>query len=358
MSIMLTFRMLFTVLLALCALTPSQADVISKEVCFFGRWDLRQTDKAITVNSGSYVRSRFTGAEIVAVFDMTLNADPVPTIAWQVDGGKWNESYIASRVVLAAGLSDGPHTLMLMVRGLDEHQSRWFKPLVASVTFLGFELPKGGKVQPALHAWKHPKLKLEFLGDSITEGGVVQNGRAGVIDGIPHTWPWLSDARMSYVGQTAMALRAEWRQVGFGATGLLLIGSGDAPGALAALNFFYDGCPRDAWQPDVVIVNQGTNEPGMAPDTYIVVYQKYLIALRRAYPNALLVGLRPFNGTHADEIRAAINLVTAIGDKRVQYMDSTGWYDGDLHPDLDGSTLIAKQLVSAITSQVLPKVKR
>nr|WP_309693757.1 GDSL-type esterase/lipase family protein [Armatimonas sp.] len=332
-----------------------------QEYCFFGRWDLRKPKSAVTVNSGSYVRARFSGASLDASFDVSLNQrhcectpqGSFPTIAWQIDNGVWQEAELAVAVKLAEGLARGPHTVMLMVRGLDEHQSRWRPPLVASVTFTGFTLAKGGKLERALPQWKKPALSIEFLGDSITEGVIVNEGRAGVVAGIPFTWPWLADARQSYVGQTALALGAEWRQVGFGATGLARAGSGGAPGALEAFNLFHAGCPRDDWQPDVVVVNQGTNESSLPPHEYHRLYARYLSLIRTAYPAAKIVALRPFIGAQEASIKAVVSAYNAAGDSSVYYLDTTGWYNGPLHPQIAGSAALAEKLVNALKSEVL-----
>jgi hypothetical protein len=51
------------------------------------------------------------------------------------------------------------------------------------------------------------------------------------------------------------------RQVGFGRQGLLI---GGVPTANDVFNFIYEGVPRDEWQPDLVTINQGTNDGGAA----------------------------------------------------------------------------------------------
>ena len=328
---------------------------------FFGRWDLRAARRAVTVNSGSYVRVRFSGAGISAAFDLSVNQPKCvcttegsyPTIAWRIDAGEWQEAEIAPSVKLAEGLGKGRHSVMLMVRGLDEHQSRWTPPLVASVTFTGFTPTAGGRLVEPLREWVKPALTMEFFGDSITEGVVVNEGRAGVVNGIPFTWPWLADARQSYASQTAMALGAEWRQVGFGATGLVLVGSGGAPGALEAFGSFYAGCPRDAWQPDVAVVNQGTNEGSIPQDEYQRLYTRYLAMIRAAYPKAKIVALRPFCGAQEAAIPAAVDARHAAGDARVFYVDTAGWYAGPLHPDIAGSAALARKLAAALRERVL-----
>lgn len=329
-----------------------QRPVLPKESVFYGRWDRRRRDRAITVNSGSYVYMRFSGVWIAAHFDITLNQAPFPTLAWRIDDQPWQEAEISKVVLLGHGLGAGEHRVQVMVRGLDEHQSRWNHPLIASVTLTGFSIADNGKFHRPLDAWLNPKLKMEFLGDSITEGVIVQEGHAGVDPGMPFTWPWLSDARMSYVGRTAALLGAEYRQVGFGATGLLRTGSGDAPGAIKAFNAFYAGCPRDAWQPDIVVVNQGTNEPTIPEATYTTHYFQYLGIIRSAYRKAKIIGLCPFNGTHRDAIRDAIAAHQRLGDKRIAFIDTAGWYDGPLHPNVEGSALLGEKLASALKHHV------
>jgi len=311
---------------------------------FCGRWDLRAPDRAITVNSGSYVLAQFSGSSISARFDVSLNKPPLPTLTWRIDNGPWQESEVAATLKLADGLSGGAHTLWLMVRGIDEHQSRWNPPLVGSVTFLGLDPAADGRLLAPLTEWDHPKLKMEFLGDSITEGVLVSPPAPG-----KSTWPWSTNARDSYAGRTALLLEASWRQVGFGATGLVHGGSGGAPGALKSFNWFYAGCPRDDWQPDVVVINQGTNDHGMPPGTYLSCYEQYLTLVRQAYPKAKIAALRPFGGFQADSIQQAVDAAHAGGDNGVYYIDSTGWYTaGPLHPGSQASAGLAAHLVAAL----------
>lgn len=355
------YRFVFVPLLLLASTALHAATPWPDEYCFFGRWDLRNPNRAVTVNSGSYVRAHFSGTSLSASFDISLNQPhsestsqgSYPTIAWQIDEGIWREVEIAPVVKLGEALSQGQHTVMLMVRGLDEHQSRWTPPLVASVTFTGFGLAEDGKLEEPMPQWKQPALNLEFLGDSITEGVVVNEGRAGVVEGIPFTWPWLADARSSYAGQTALMLGAEWRQVGFGATGLARTGSGGVPGALDSFNFFYADCPRDGWQPDVVVVNQGTNEGSMETHEYQTLYARYLALIRTAYPKAKIVALRPFCGAQEASIKAVVSACNTAGDSNVYYIDTTGWYNGPIHPNVEGSAALAEKLVKALKSEVL-----
>jgi hypothetical protein len=320
------------------------------QLSFFGRWDLRSPQAALTINEGSYVMAHFSGDSVTAEFDISLNQNPLPTMAWRIDDGEWQQSEVQANLKLGSGLPGGIHTLCLMVRGIDEHQNRWTKPLTASITFLGLTLSENGQLLKPLDEWVHPKLKIEFLGDSITEGTLVQPGGCGPGK---TSWAWETDALHSYSCQTAMLLGAAWRQVGFGATGLAHGGSGGAPGALDTFNSFYADCPRDGWVPDMVVINQGSNDRDMAPEAYHSLYARYLAMIREAYPLAKIVALRPFGGFQGDVIRAAVDEASSNGDAQIYYIDTEGWYSGDLHPNAKSSEDIARRLVVALQSRVL-----
>src|SRR4029077_21225119 len=165
--------------------------VVQETVHYYGRWNLL-TDRAITVNTGSHVTARFSGTAVTARFDVSLNQTPNPTLAWQIDQSAWQEGELAATITLATGLAAGTHDVTVMVRGLNEQQSRWSPPLVSSITFLGFGVTGG-----ALQTTARPaRPRLEFLGDSITEGINLWTSHAG------QTTPcWRADGRVAYASQ-------------------------------------------------------------------------------------------------------------------------------------------------------------
>jgi len=338
----LSLAALGAVSLALAA--GAQGDRLDSRLRFYGRWDRRSPARAVTVNSGSHIVARFTGREATARFDVAANQPPLPTLVWRVDDGEWQEAEVAPALKLASGLKDGEHTLRLMVRDLDEHQSRWSPPLVASITFLGLDVPGGKLLEPPAD----PKLKLEFLGDSITEGVLVHPVRPG-----KETWPWRGDGRLAYSAQTALRLGAQWRQAGFGGLGILNPGNGGVPVAPDSFNFFFAGAPRDDWQPDVVVVNQGTNDGGWPSHVFRPAYARYLQVIRAAYPQAHIAAVRPFGGYHADDILAEVTARQAAGDRRIFYVDTTGWlgpadYTDGVHPNAAGGAKAAERLAEAL----------
>jgi lysophospholipase L1-like esterase len=316
---------------------------------YHGRWN-RLADRAITVNTGSHVVARFTGTGVSARFDVTLNQTPNPTLTWRIDADEWQEGELAATMPLGTGLADGTHEVTLMARGLNEFQARWSPPLVSSLTFLGFDVAGG-----VLEMSPRPvRPKIELLGDSITEGVNLWPSRTGM-----DTPCWRGDGRLAYASETAQALGAEWRQVGFGRQGLLIGGNGGVPTANDAFNFIYAGVPRDEWQPDLVTINQGTNDGGATPANFSAAYTQFVTSIRTAYPDAKIAAMRPFNGAHAAEIQAEVAARNAAGDARVYYIDTTGWlvaadFTDGLHPNAQGSQKAAAALVPAIMGIGLP----
>lgn len=320
---------------------------------YSGRWNIQAIDKATTVNSGSYVIAKFTGTAITAKFDTSVN-DPtsMPTVAWRVDDAPtWNVAEVAPTLSMGSNLAVGAHTITVIARGLDENRNRWSPPLTSSITFLGFDVTGG-----AVEATPRPaQPKLEIFGDSITEGVVVQGnsymGHSGQC--------WKNDAVYSYPTLAGMMLDADYRQVGFGYHGLLKSANGGVPAANDSFPWIYEGVPRDDWQPDMVVINQGTNDSDKPAATFRAAYTTFLTTIRTAYPNAKIVALRPFNGAQAAEIQASVMAANAAGDQRVSYVDTTGWLgDGDfvdgLHPNVQGSGKAATALVAAIEKIGLP----
>lgn len=329
-------------LLYLVIILPNllRAQSLSESIGFFGQWDRRQPECAITVNSGSYIKARFVGTGITATFDMKDNQPPMPTIVWKIDDGVWQESEIAPRVILAEKLSSGSHDLILMARGMDEHQSRWESPLVAKVALSGL-VPTDGKF---LDLPKEKGPKLEFLGDSITEGVYVHGEHR---DTTP--WSWMTDARLSYAGIAAMELQAQWRQVGFGRQGILREGNGGVPSAPESFDYFYKDCPRDNWQPDAVIINQGTNDGGAKPEEFKQAYHAYLERIRSAYPKARIIALVPFCGAHKESIQEVIWELNDRVNRRFYGIDASHWlgredYTDELHPNVRGGEKAGKRL--------------
>jgi lysophospholipase L1-like esterase len=313
---------------------PDAGEVAS--VQYYGRWDFTG-GKAITVYSGSHVTARFNGTGLSARLDLGHSQNPVTTVTWQLDGGAWLEGDVKATMVLATGLPAGMHDVVFMARGMEELFNRWNPPVVAALSFSGFDVTGGALVPTARPA----RLKIEFLGDSLTEGVRV------VPDGSD---PQHTNGRLAYPCLTANAMGAEWRQVGFGHQGILQEGHGNVPKAADSFDWVYATVPRDAWVADMVVVNQGTNDRDASSTAFRPELARYLGIVRKGYPRAKIFVLRTFGGYREADIAAEVAARVAAGDAQMFYVDTTGWltaadYTEGLHPNIVGHQKATAALV-------------
>ncbi len=313
-----------------------------------GRWDVR-THAATTVTSGARAFLRFSGSEVTARFDTAGVAYP-PQVYAVVDG-VWGPPIIVDRDRIRLtpdGLRPGAHELMLAVKDVDERGERWTPPLTSALRLTGLDLPTGSEVHDAAPV---PGTRLTFLGDSITQGVNILGTESG---------PDGADATRAYPWLVAAAFDAGLEQVGFGGQGLTTGGSGGVPPAATTVAHTYAGVPAAPWTPQVVVLNQGTNDDLDGADEYAVesAYREYLHRVRHRYPAALILAMDPVGvdgaGTRASAaIRRA---VAAYGDARVAYVPTTDWTTPDdftegLHPNARGHRALATHLTAWIAAR-------
>jgi lysophospholipase L1-like esterase len=309
---------------------------------YLGRWG-RVGDAMWTVNSGSRVLVRFTGTHVTGLFDQSSITYP-PQVYVSVDHGRArliNADRNRIDLTPAKGLSSGTHTLVLVVKDVDERANRWTPRFQSGLGVAGFELAAGEHTLPVT---RPTRPRVEFLGDSITQGVRAVGPQIGVMG---------SDATKDYAWLTGYAFGGNFRQVGFGAQGVTRPGGGGVPAAPAALSLNFAGSPVDSsYVPDAVVVNQGTNDAlnGVTASVFGSAFRAYLHDIRARWPRTWIFALRPFGGYFQAEIFAA---VAAAHDPGIVYVDTTGWippqdFTDGLHPTAVGHTLAARKLARVI----------
>jgi len=84
-------------------------------------------------------------------------------------------------------------------------------------------------------------------------------------------------------------------------------------------------------------------------------YNAYLDMIRKTYPLAQILCLRPFNGAHSAAIEG---VVRGQQDSKIQYVDTRDWIDPEkhttdkVHLNLEGNRVAAEK-VAAILKTVL-----
>jgi len=322
-------------------------------VLLFGRWDRRAADRAITVNTGSQIIARFSGSSLAFTFDTSPYKHALPTLWVRRDEGDWREVEVAERIdVATTGAADQPHVARVVAKGFREWDSRWTPPLESALVFTGVVLGEGGRLMTPPPP---PKLRIEFLGDSITEG--VLAVRSGSRD----EWPKIADGRRAFAFQTAEILGAESRVVGFGRHGITIGGNGGVPRAIESFPYVYAGVEKGRLRPAVVVINLGTNDRRKAkPEQFAEDYLDYASLVRQSYPRAEIFCMRPFNGAHESGVGEAVRRLRAGGDKRLHYVDTAGWIDPEkdttdgLHPNIEGHRKGAEKLAAVIRQVLWP----
>lgn len=306
-----------------------------------GRWD-RSAAADTTVNSGSRLFLGFTGTQISVLLDTSSITNPAQFYA-RIDG-KQPVRYVADqpRIELTPQpLGNGPHTLEIDVKDVDERANRWVPPLQSGFIVTGFSLAAGARTLPTATPSGPGML---FLGDSITQGVRAVGPQIGPVG---------SDATKDYAWLVGQAFQANFQQVGFGAQGITHGGNGGVPAATESLPDNFRGSPADpSFAPQAVIVNQGTNDGGASSQVFEPAYQGFLAEIRARWPQAWVFAMRPFNGAHAADIQAAAG---AMQDPRVVYVDTAGWlgpddYTDGLHPTVAGHLNAARKLQAVVAA--------
>ena len=130
-----------------------------------GRWK-QEPDRAVTTAPGSYLEFAFSGDMAVIRFDTAINQTPHLHLWIQLDGGDRIETPVDSYLRVCAE-TPGVHICRVIFKGSIEQTGRWYAPLTGALQFLGIQTEQPAPLMP------DPRPVLEFIGDSITEGVLI-----------------------------------------------------------------------------------------------------------------------------------------------------------------------------------------
>ena len=157
-------------------------------------------------------------------FDASAYPHEPPQLWVRLDLQPWQKMEVAPLIELAPDPPHFEHLLRIVFKGAREWDNRWKTPLQTAVVLTGIGLAEGGKL---LDPPPRPALRIEFLGDSITEGVLLHR----LDRPFPEAWPERADGRLGYAFQTGERLGADTRVVGFGRQGVTIEGNGGVPPA-------------------------------------------------------------------------------------------------------------------------------
>ena len=285
---------------------------------------------AKTISGGAYFKTLFSGSSCTLNF--ALQTAPYPYIKVLIDGQPVYSGVVSANMSLtmpSVSASWPHHFLQVFVMGISGTPDRW-NTQAAALVLSSITLGSGATVSLPGVA---PRTLLIY-GDSITEAEWVT---APVPRGTPNPDVSTYEGTLGWAFLQGQLLGAEVGVVGFGRQGFVETGVGNVPAFGSTFNYLWAGQARTfSPMPDLVVVNQGTND-----NSGIGITGSQTQTAAQAAFNAMLgvitcpiVVMRPFNGNNWSYIQAAL---AAIGSSQITQMDTTGFFnttdssDG-LHP--------------------------
>lgn len=296
-------------------------------------------DAMVTTTPGSSFKIAFCGKSIVLHFDIADCVAPYPHIWVQIDGGMRAETQV-DRWIRFEVPTDGKHVCTVVYKGGNEQHNRWSAPLQGKVAFLGYDADATAKLS------EDNRKSIEFLGDSITEGVLVDYLRYHPRSQDQDNRIYQDDATATYAWLTAEALNLKHYHLGFGATGLTRSGNGGAPKCGDAYPYCFEGAPVTYDHPDYVMINHGANDRKHTEEEYITEYRALIAQIRKAHPDAKIICLSAFCVAFPKAIAAMVEDINKTTGDDIFFIDSAGWVPAvPLHPTRNMHATIAENLI-------------
>lgn len=302
---------------------------------FVGRWHCTE-EFAMSTTPGAYFYLAYRGYDAVLHFDTQWLSRFRPHLWICVDDGPCVETPIDKHLRVHAQ-TKGNHIVKVIFKSAVEVEHRWHKPLQSVVCFLGFDAQEPGVLPDS------KKTAVEFIGDSITEGVLVdEHLGCSCFDR-----PYQDDSTATYAWLTAQALGWEPVIMGYGAIGVTRGGNGGVPVAAKAYPFCFSDVPISYGHVSRVIINYGANDRTYGSDAFCAGYMELLDVVTKQHPQAAITVVQPFCGAFAEELQAVVQNFRAKYTQPIELILTEGWVPPEpLHPDRDGHRKVAEQLIS------------
>ena len=220
-------------------------------------------------------------------------------------------------VALAENLSDGPHTIKVIKRTNGRSSTAALKELW---------LDEGTEILPKN---KVASRKMQFVGDSITVG-------YGSMDWLnPSKWTTDSeDGSITYAALTGQYFGADYHTIAVSGRGIIAnVDNTDPENRAPFMYEFTDwnlktpSWDHSLYQPDVIVINYGTNDKaassitGHTTEQFKAAAKDFVKQVRRDNPNAQIIYAYGFMGDpYKTEVEGLINELKAEGDSKVHYL--------------------------------------
>lgn len=305
---------------------------IDKSFGLLGRWYIKKIANEnyyVTNNDGAQIYFKISNASYFDINWKQMYNPDYARWAYAIDDGNFNSiSTSQTRVDIP---NKDTHIIRVVTDAINQEIGKWdlgngfaFNKLSTDGTIAGLT-----PVDPVIM----------YFGDSITEGirtlGMDANGPGC---SVLHAYSWLS----------AQNLHAHPYLVGYGATGLYSKGSFNTNDY--SVDWMTQGIAEKEIQPNLIVVNIGTNDGGINDDGFKDLYKSFVHKLFLKYPGVPIACMIPFNQIHANPITEVVSEA-----KDCFLIPTQGWdltFTDGTHPDQAGSVKAAYNLAKAIQEQI------
>lgn len=313
---------------------PNYSEITGSSIGYVGRW----FDKTIngkpckaTINEGSEFYFKVKGTVNIAVNFEPITSLSTPYFAYSIDGAPLTRQLVTSPNLPI--VDTGEHIIRIVCDAVTETEDKWNGEIGFAVS--GVTVDAGATVKGII-----PKNRtIMFFGDSITEGIRVLNMNADSRG---------NSGSGAYPFITCNNLNAISYRVGFGATGVTKSGSGGVPKVLQYIDNMTAARPTPYFEPDLIVINHGTNDSGADSATFKSAYNAVLDRLKLKYAGVPIFTMIPFNQAHAQDIRDCVS-----GRTYCYLVETNGWgvtYTDGVHPDVNGGITAGGKLATQIQS--------
>ncbi|MEN6519729.1 MAG: GDSL-type esterase/lipase family protein [Armatimonadota bacterium] len=309
-----------------------------------GRWYCDSEKRASTVCTGSSIDIAFKGGYALLFFDTSTNIDPFPHLWLELDGNGRVEAPL-DRILRVEAEGQGQHHLKVIFKSAVELQNRWKEPIQAVIRF------KGVEVEDAAELSSEEKPVIEFVGDSITEGILIDVEHCPAANYNQRIYQ--DDACATYAWLAAEKLSMQPVMMGFGRIGVTIDANGGVPVIQESYPLCYEGAPLTDSKPKAIVINIGTNDMSAPLDDFKNGYIALLKAIRSKNPDAGIFALSPFIGYFEESLPGIVAEYNDTCHDDVKVISTAGWLPKEpMHPRRDGhkraGKLLAEQLAKSI----------
>lgn len=298
----------------------------------FGRWYTKTIDGVeyhVTNNNGSEILFSVSNATYVEIdWKSMIDADNARW-SYTIDDNDFNSISTTTQKI---DIPDkDKHIIRIVMDAINQAIHKWDQ----GNGFAFSTITSDGTTA----ALKSANPIIMYFGDSITEGirtlGMDEKGPGC---SVLHAYSWLS----------AQFLNAMPYIIGYGGQGLKNPGSFNT--ADYSVDWMTQSIPENKINPNLIIINEGTNDTMIDDDHFSDLYKKFIHKLVMKYPGVKIGCMVPFNGRHGSPIRKI-----AEETKDCLLIDTSDWdittTDGT-HPNVEGSRKAALKLAQSIDKQL------